>query len=558
MAIGKSMPGSKPTGRPPVAVELSPDGVLAAALPGSGQSLVYAYVPLPQGAVVPGIGEPNIHDAEAVSQAIRSALSQVAPRTRAVSLVLPDTAVRIFVLDFESLPPRVPDAISVLRFRLRKMVPFDVEHAGVSYQVLTQENNELRVLAAVIPGPSLSEYEAVVRAAGYEPGAILSTSLAALEVIDTAEAVLAVHLTPLALTTSITSGSDLLLHRTLELPEDPTFRLSEIQRGIAVAAAYFEDSLQAPARTLHYSGCYETADFARWIDAPALTVVDLAPRPETGAVTPLGTASIAGVAGALAGARQSIRITVNLATRAFADLAPALKRLRIGIGVLALIAIALLFSLRALHQKAEQVRAREHSLDGEIARVTRERQGYQALMQRPDNAQLLTQAGALNKLFDEKAFSWTLAMENLETVLPGGVLVSTLEPVRASDGHITLHLRVEGPRDRSVDLVRNLEHSHRFLDPRIVGENSAEVGSGPNQRLEPVSATNRFEFDLLAEYNPPSPDEARLATHSKKPAADDSENTPPNSSGNSGAGQRHIRPPYKGPVVKPIAQGGPQ
>ena len=139
-------------------------------------------------------------------------------------------------------------------------------------------------------------------------------------------------------------------------------------------------------------------------------------------------------------------------------------------------------------------------------------------MQRPDNAQLLTQADALNKLFDEKAFSWTLAMENLETVLPGGVQVSTLEPVRAKDGHITLHLRVDGPRDRAVDLVRNLEHSRRFLEPRIVGESSAETSTGPNQRLEPVSASNRFNFDLLAEYNPPSPDEDRMAAPSSKKA----------------------------------------
>jgi hypothetical protein len=42
--------------------------------------------------------------------------------------------------------------------------------------------------------------------------------------------------------------------------------------------------------------------FARWIDDPELTVVDLAPRPETGAATALGPTNIAGVAGALAGA----------------------------------------------------------------------------------------------------------------------------------------------------------------------------------------------------------------------------------------------------------------
>jgi type IV pilus assembly protein PilM len=296
------MPGTSPGGRPPAAVELSPEGVLAGALPGSGDAPVYASAPLPPGALIPGIGEPNIQAVDAVVEAIRSALNQVSPRTRAVTLILPDTAARVFILDFDSLPARAAEAIPVLRFRLRKMVPFDVEHAGVSYQVLSQGKTEWRVLTAVLPGPILAEYEAAVRSAGYEPGAVLPSSLAALDAIDSMEAVLAANLSPLSLTTSIANGSDLLLHRTLDLPENPALRLSEIQRGIAVAAAYFEDKLQAPARTLHYAGCYETAEFARWIDSPELTVVDLAPRPETGLATKLGHASVAAAAGALAGA----------------------------------------------------------------------------------------------------------------------------------------------------------------------------------------------------------------------------------------------------------------
>ena len=299
--LNKANIGARPGGRPPSAVEISPEGVLAAALPGSGETPVYAFVPLPAGVLVPGIGEPNIRDADTISDAIGSALNFVSPRTRAVTLVLPDTAVRVFMLDFDSLPSRAAEAVPVLRFRLRKMVPFDVEHAGISYQVLTQDANEWRVLTAVLPGPILAEYEAAVRAAGYEPGAVLPSSLAALEAIDSMEAVLAANLSPLALTTSITTGRDLLLHRTLDLPEEPALRLAEIQRGIAVAAAYFEDKLQAPALTLHYAGCYETSEFARWIDFPALTVIDLAPRPETGAATALGNTNIAGAAGALAG-----------------------------------------------------------------------------------------------------------------------------------------------------------------------------------------------------------------------------------------------------------------
>jgi type IV pilus assembly protein PilN len=206
-----------------------------------------------------------------------------------------------------------------------------------------------------------------------------------------------------------------------------------------------------------------------------------------------------------------MRITLNLATRPFADLGPSIKRLRIAMAVLAGVAILLGIGLHAIHQKAEAARARDHSLDGQIARVTQEREGFQALMQQPDNAQLLVQAAALNKLIDEKAFSWTLAMEDLETVLPGGVQVTSLEPARDEKTRkITVHFKVQGPRNRAVELVRNLEHSRRFLLPRITGENSAsETTDRPGQPLQPVSTTDRVDFDLLADYNPSTAEERR-------------------------------------------------
>ena len=111
------------------------------------------------------------------------------------------------------------------------------------------------------------------------------------------------------------------------------------------------------------------------------------------------------------------------------------------------------------------------------------------MMQQPDNARTLQQAENLNRLFDEKSFSWTLAMEDLETVLPAGVQVNTLEPT-VKDGQISVRLRVVGPRDRDVGLVENLEHSRHFLLPRIVGETAESQGGresapGTGQRLQP-------------------------------------------------------------------------
>jgi len=293
---------SSPGGRPQTAVELAPEGALAATIPAPGEAPVYAFAALTPGALVPGVAEANIPSAEPVADAIRKALEEISPKSRAVTLIVPDTAVRVFVLDFDSLPPKAADVVPVLRFRLRKMVPFDVEHAALSYQILVQNETTVKVLATVMPGPILAEYEAVVRSAGYEPGAVLPSSLASLASLDSLEPILAANLSSQALTTSITSGQDLHLFRTVELPEEPAARVAEVQRSIAVAAAYYEDKLVARPRQLHYAGIANAEQFARLVGDPDLAVVDMVPTTGLGATTALGPLSLAGIAGALAGA----------------------------------------------------------------------------------------------------------------------------------------------------------------------------------------------------------------------------------------------------------------
>ena len=294
---------TSPTGRrPPTAVELAPEGILAASLSSPGASPVLAFAPLPAGALVAGVSEPNLRAPEAVATALRSALDQVSPRSRYVSAVIPDTSARVFVLDFDTLPAKTAEALPVLRFRLRRVVPFDVEQSAVSYQILSQNRDGVKVLATILPSSILAEYESAIRAAGYEPGAVLPSALASLAASDASEPILAANLGTASLTTAITHGNNLLLYRTIELPAEPSEREAEVQRGVAVAAAYFEDRLAAAPTQLHYSGFAPAHDFAKAIQAAHLPVFEIAPLPSTGAVTTLGPIGFAGVAGALAGA----------------------------------------------------------------------------------------------------------------------------------------------------------------------------------------------------------------------------------------------------------------
>jgi len=212
-----------------------------------------------------------------------------------------------------------------------------------------------------------------------------------------------------------------------------------------------------------------------------------------------------------------MKITLNLATRPYADQGPAIKQLRIGMAALAVILAGLGFGLMHFHQSALRMAAQEEAVNQAIAKIRQEQLGYQAQMQQPANARVLQQAEFLNGLFDEKAFSWTAAMEDLERILPAGVQVTAIEPARGKDGRITLRLRVSGERERSVEMVRNMEHSRRFVSPRIAVENAENQVQGNLQTVR-NAGPGKVSFDVLAEYNPATPEERKAEIAAQKHA----------------------------------------
>jgi type IV pilus assembly protein PilN len=209
-----------------------------------------------------------------------------------------------------------------------------------------------------------------------------------------------------------------------------------------------------------------------------------------------------------------MRITLNLATRPYADQGPAIKRLRIGMAALVVVLGLLGLGLMHFHQAALHMAAEQAGVDRSITQIQQEQAGYQVQMQQPANARVLTQAQFLNQLFDEKSFSWTAAMEDLERVLPAGVQVTALEPSRGKDGRLTLRLRTAGPRERSVQLVRNMERSQRFEHPQVSGENAENVNSQGG--VQPVGEPDRVNFEILAEYNPATLEERRAEIAAQK------------------------------------------
>lgn len=298
--IFKPAPGTRPT----VACEIRPEGVIAARGGKKHGETVLAFAPLHEGAVAAGLKVPNLMDAQAVRSALQSALGDINARTGAITLVVPDASARVLLLDFDALPGKRQEALSVVRFRVRKMVPFDVEGAAVSYQVMSAKDGQLNVLVTVMPREVLEEYESAVREAGYEPGAVLPSTLAAAAALESDSATLMINRAGASVTTAVTQGDEMLLHRSMDLPAEPMAREEEMAQAVITALAWYEDTLKTLPSTMYYAGVggASAAAQSRWASLvePAPRLADLGPAETVSAMTSIPLGVTAGVMGALA------------------------------------------------------------------------------------------------------------------------------------------------------------------------------------------------------------------------------------------------------------------
>jgi len=202
-----------------------------------------AVEPLPAGAVMPSPVETNITQPDAVRDALRRVFSKLAHRGAPLALLIPDPAVRVFVLPFENLPRRSEDALPLLRWRLKKSVPFDVDESTVSWMRQKARDGGLEVVTVIAQRRIVREYEELLESVGARPGMVLSSTLAVLPMLEESGATLLARLCGSTLTSAVVYGGSLCVYRSTELMAgtrqfDPQAVLDEV----FPAAAYFQDT----------------------------------------------------------------------------------------------------------------------------------------------------------------------------------------------------------------------------------------------------------------------------------------------------------------------------
>ena len=239
---------------PHIACEVTPEGVAAARAEDKMGSIgVMHLCPLAPGVVTPALTTQNVQNPHALSNAIGQVLSAVGGRGQEVIAVLPDSAVRMTLLDFDSLPERRGEAEAAVRFRLRKALPFDIDKAALSFDA-QQTPQGLRVAASIVLQSVLEEYESAFRAAGCSPGVVLPSSLGALGAVDGERPAMLLKVCRDSTAVAVCNAGQLLLFRILEGAGNTVLTAAHLADDIYPSLVYFQDNYGLQVEQLFVSG----------------------------------------------------------------------------------------------------------------------------------------------------------------------------------------------------------------------------------------------------------------------------------------------------------------
>jgi hypothetical protein len=239
---------------PTFVVDMEPGFVAAARLNLSKRQVQSMGVrELPAGVLAPSANKSNLTDSAVVRQTINEVSERVGSGGGRVGLLIPDVAVRVALLQFETLPDNPRQAETLVLWKMREYLPYAPEEARLSYQVVGKQPGALEILGVAVRGSVLAEYEAVLAGINSGPALVLPATVALLPLLpEDAGGQLLLHLCPGALTAVVMASNRVRYWRTRALEGDAASNVEEVAREAARVLATCQDNLNVQVQNVWY------------------------------------------------------------------------------------------------------------------------------------------------------------------------------------------------------------------------------------------------------------------------------------------------------------------
>jgi type IV pilus assembly protein PilM len=240
---------------PPIALEISGERIAGARITRTGGLDGFAVEAIPAGTIVPSGVETNVVNPVSAKAAVTNVCSRLRAHNEDAVLLLPDPVIRVFVQHFDQFPRSPQEAIPMLKWKLKKSVPFEVDETLISYMRQAPREGGVDVVTALGRLRIVREYEALAESAGLHPGVVLSSSLAAITLVEDRRPTLLARVSGASLTTAIVRDGVLCGYRCTELPAKSTELTPQmLLEEIYPVAAYYQDTWQEGIQLVNVSG----------------------------------------------------------------------------------------------------------------------------------------------------------------------------------------------------------------------------------------------------------------------------------------------------------------
>jgi type IV pilus assembly protein PilN len=173
-----------------------------------------------------------------------------------------------------------------------------------------------------------------------------------------------------------------------------------------------------------------------------------------------------------------MRIAINLASRPYQDERRFYRNWGSALGVAILVTALMIFISVRHYVNAQKEWAQARETEAKLAELRKQEAQAQQILAQPENRGTRDRSYFLNAAIIRKSFSWTRLMEDMEKVMPAGLRVVSIAP-GVEHNHFVLKLQVQGERrETAVELLRNMEKSAHFRQPKLGLENHDRNGEG--------------------------------------------------------------------------------
>ncbi len=184
-----------------------------------------------------------------------------------------------------------------------------------------------------------------------------------------------------------------------------------------------------------------------------------------------------------------MKVQVNLASEPFERTRPMLVAGSVSL-VLLVGLLGLLISLSAMEtgQAAETTRQIDR-LQTTLRKLSAEQAGLQAVLQKPENAEVLERSEFLNALLYSKGISWTRLFDDLGKVMPYNVRLISIRPQVNAQNQISLDMVVGAESaEPIIQMIARLENAPQFGETQI------------HQRTPPSQQERLLRFRVSVNY----------------------------------------------------------